>query len=92
MSHFSNRTFGAKPGLIRDVRVADAHVSLRPWNPTRAMHHCLWLSMFLMPGMACSLGDVYAQESGRGDQPTTPGGQTGEKPGQGGMGERGQMT
>jgi hypothetical protein len=23
-------------GLIRDVRVADAHVSIRPWNPTRA--------------------------------------------------------
>jgi hypothetical protein len=22
--------------LIRDVRVADAHVSIRPWNPTRA--------------------------------------------------------
>jgi hypothetical protein len=56
------------------------------------MRHVMWLSMLLVLGMACYLGTVYAQEPGRGDQPTTPSGQAGERPGQGGMGERGQMT
>jgi hypothetical protein len=56
------------------------------------MRHVMWLSMLLMLGMACSLDAVHAQEPGRGDQPTTPGDQAGERAGQGGMGERGQMT
>jgi hypothetical protein len=46
----------------------------------------LWLSTLLVLGMACYLGDVHAQEPGRSDQPTTPGGQAGERPGQGAWG------
>ena len=52
----------------------------------------LWLSTLLVLGMACYISTVHAQEQGRSDQPATPGGQVGERPGQGGMGERGQMT
>jgi hypothetical protein len=50
------------------------------------------LSTLLVLVMALYLGTVQAQEQGKGDQPTTPGNQMGEMPGQGRMGERGQMT
>jgi hypothetical protein len=56
------------------------------------VRHVMWLSTLLVLGMACYLGTVHAQAQGRGEQPTTPGNQTGERPGQGGMGERAQMT
>ena len=56
------------------------------------VRYAVWLSMLLVLGMACSLDIMYAQEHGRGDQPAPPGSQAGEIPGQGRMGERGQMT
>ena len=56
------------------------------------IHRLLWLSALLMLGMTCYISTVHAQEQGRSEQPTTPGSQVGERPGQGGMGERGQMT
>ena len=56
------------------------------------VRHVMWSSMLLVLVMAFYLGTVHAQEQGRSDQPTPPGNQAGEIPGQGGMGERGQMT
>jgi hypothetical protein len=57
-----------------------------------AVRDALLLSTLLMLVMTFYLGTVQAQEQGKGDQPTTPGNQMGEIPGQGRMGERGQMT
>ena len=54
------------------------------------IHRLLWLIVLL--GITCYISTIHAQEQGRSDQPTTPGGQAGERPGQGGMGERGQMA
>ena len=65
----------------------DGRVTMKP-----VVRPLMWVSMLLVLGMACYLGAVHAQEPGRGDQPTTPGGQAGERLGPGGMGERGQMT
>ena len=65
----------------------EGRVAMKP-----IIRHVIWLSMLLVLGMACYLSTVYAQEPGRGDQPTTPGDQAGEVTGQGRMGERGQMT
>jgi hypothetical protein len=56
------------------------------------VRYAVWLSTLLVLGMACYLGNVYAQEQGKGDQPTTPGSQAGEMPEQERMGGRGQMT
>ena len=62
------------------------------------MSHCrhrrqvLWLSTILVLVIAYALGLVHAQEHGRGGPPAPPGSQAGEIPGQGRMGERGQMT
>lgn len=56
------------------------------------MRYVMWLSTLLFLVMACYLSTVHAQEQRRGDQPTPPGNQAGEVPGQGRMGERGQMT
>jgi hypothetical protein len=56
------------------------------------MRYVMWLSTLLFLVMACYLSTVYAQEQGRGDQPTPPGSQGSELPEQGRMGERGQMT
>ncbi len=55
------------------------------------MRYVMWLSTLLFLVMACYLSTVYAQEQRRGDQAPAPGNQTGEIPGQGRMGERGQM-
>ena len=55
-------------------------------------HSVLWSSTLLVLIMACYLGIVHAQEQGLGGQPAPPGNQAGEIPGQGRMGERGQMT
>ena len=55
-------------------------------------HSVLWSSTLLVLIMACYLGIVHAQAQGRGEQTTPPGSQAGEIPGQGRMGERGQMT
>ena len=65
----------------------DGKVTMKP-----VMRHVMWLSMLLVLGMACYLGTVHVQELGRGAQFTTPSDQAGERPGQGGMGEKGQMT
>ena len=56
------------------------------------VRYAVWLSILLVLGMACYLDIMYAQEQGKGDQPTTPGSQAGEMPGQERMGGRGQMT
>ena len=56
------------------------------------MRPLVWLITLLVLGMACYLGAVHAQAPERGEQLITPGDQPGERPGQGGMGERGQMT
>jgi hypothetical protein len=56
------------------------------------MRYVMWLSTLLLLVMAWFLSTVYAQEQGRGDQPTPPGNRAGEIPGQERMGERGQMT
>lgn len=56
------------------------------------VRHVVRLSLLLVLGLACCLGIVYAQEQGRGDQPTVPGSQEDEIPGQGRLGEGGQMT
>ena len=56
------------------------------------VRHVMWLSTLLVLVVACYLGTVHAQEQGRGDQPTKQGDQAGEIPGQGRIGERGQMT
>jgi hypothetical protein len=56
------------------------------------VRNVVWSSLLLVLGLACCLSTVYAQEQGRGDQPTAPGSQAGEIPGQGRLGERGQMT
>jgi len=56
------------------------------------MRYVMWLSTLLFLVMACYLSTVYAQEQRQGDQPAPPGNQAGEIPGQGRMGERGQMT
>jgi hypothetical protein len=56
------------------------------------VRYAVWLSILLVLGMACDLDIIDAQEQGKGDQPTTPGSQAGEMPGQERMGGRGQMT
>ena len=56
------------------------------------VRYAVWLSILLVLGMACYLDIMYAQEQGKGDQPTKPSDQAGESPGQGRIGERGQMT
>jgi hypothetical protein len=82
------RVHGNTPITVKEtILCSDRRTIMKP-----VVRYAVWLSILLVLGMACYLDIIDAQEQGKGDQPTTPGSQAGEIPGQERMGGRGQMT